>query len=391
MIEQYAGESSIPNSVSHEDQSSAQSERVCILILGMHRSGTSALTRVLNIAGAKLPNCLMGAGVGNELGHWEPARLASYHDGLLFELNTHWSDWRKIDWGALPLSRRQQIKSDIVRHLEDDYGEEELIVLKEPRICRFTPFFLEALAEAKYDVRVILPVRNPLEIADSLKKRGDSGPAETMHFHSSLLWLRHVLDAEVATRDIPRAIISYDSLLSNWRETLALLSRRLSVNWPNSPDEIGTRVQDFLASERRHHRYSTEDLYLHENACDWVTQTYETMLTLQHNPYSKNALHVLDRIRHRFNDAEPVLRGLLAETRRIYEARIDELNGAIASDKAAISNYEDTLRAYRDELDALRQKVERRKRRQRRMRAILSNPVRYLLEKKGNAPGLAGF
>src|SRR3569833_454268 len=74
-----------------------QTKRTCILILGMHRSGTSALPRVLNIAGAKLPNRLMAAGSGNELGHWEPGQLAAYHDELLHELNSHWNDWQKLD------------------------------------------------------------------------------------------------------------------------------------------------------------------------------------------------------------------------------------------------------------------------------------------------------
>ncbi|WP_414462578.1 sulfotransferase family protein [Hyphomicrobium sp. DY-1] len=380
---QLFGNSCRTNLPPQEDQVSSQSKRVCILVLGMHRSGTSALTRVLNIAGAKLPNCLIGAGVGNELGHWEPARLASYHDELLQELNSHWSDWRTIDWGTLPLSRRQQIKSDIVRHLEDDYGDGELIVLKEPRICRFTPFFLEALDKARYDVRIILPLRNPLEIADSLRTRGDLGPAETMHYHSSLLWLRHVLDAEIATRDIPRAIISYDSLLSNWRETLAFLSRRLRVNWPNSPDEIDTRVQEFLASERRHHLYSTEDLYLHENAFNWLTQTYETMLTLQHNPYSKNALQTLDQIRRQFNDLQPVLVGLLAEKQRTFEAAIEKLNNSTLHDKTTISHYEDMLQSHRDEITSLQRRVDRRKTWLRKVRRNLFKPMTHLLTKEG--------
>lgn len=347
----------------------------------MHRSGTSALTRVLSLAGAKLPNCLMGGGIGNELGHWEPARLVAYHDDLLQELNSHWSDWRKIDWSALPLSRRQQIKREIAGHLENDYGDEELIVLKEPRICRFAPYFLEALAEAGYNVRVIMPVRNPLEITESLRKRGNSYHCETMHFHSSLLWLRHVLDAEIATRDVTRAIVSYESLLYNWRGALAFLSHRLSINWPNTADEIEAQIRDFLASERRHHHYSTEDLHTHPDAFGWLTQAYETLLTLQHNPYSDNALKTLDRIRQRFNDAEPVLRGLVSENRHLYEIQtkeIEEIN------ENRVLAFENQIEELREELHELQQKVKRRKERQRKLKGMLSNPAKYIWKRKSD-------
>jgi hypothetical protein len=51
--------------------------RVCLLVLGVHRSGTSAVTRVLSILGAALPRTLLGAGPSNESGHWESEKLGS--------------------------------------------------------------------------------------------------------------------------------------------------------------------------------------------------------------------------------------------------------------------------------------------------------------------------
>ena len=72
-------------------------ERICLLVLGMHRSGTSAVTRVLSIAGAKLPASLMGPGRGNEVGHWESDALATYNDELLSQLGSRWGDWRSLE------------------------------------------------------------------------------------------------------------------------------------------------------------------------------------------------------------------------------------------------------------------------------------------------------
>ncbi len=74
--------------------------RTALLVLGMHRSGTSALTRVLNLLGASLPKNLLGASPGNETGHWEPDRLIGLHDRMLAE------SWQQLGRLAQTRSRR---------------------------------------------------------------------------------------------------------------------------------------------------------------------------------------------------------------------------------------------------------------------------------------------
>lgn len=79
-------------------QSPTDALRQCVLVLGMHRSGNSALCRLLNLAGAELPKSLVGATVGNELGHWEPKELVHLNDCTLLQLERSWCDWRPWDW-----------------------------------------------------------------------------------------------------------------------------------------------------------------------------------------------------------------------------------------------------------------------------------------------------
>src|SRR5262245_1129987 len=99
----------------HQAASAVDSERVCILVVGMHRSGTSAITRMLNLLGATLPKNILGGGPGNETGHWEPRRLIHLHDQLLSEAGSHWNDWRKIDLSVLPSERLAYYKLEISR------------------------------------------------------------------------------------------------------------------------------------------------------------------------------------------------------------------------------------------------------------------------------------
>jgi hypothetical protein len=46
-----------------------------LLVFGMHRSGTSALTRVLNLRGAALSRQMVAPKSDNPRGYWEPAGL----------------------------------------------------------------------------------------------------------------------------------------------------------------------------------------------------------------------------------------------------------------------------------------------------------------------------
>src|SRR5690242_13889401 len=81
-------------------QSAVPRRSRCLLVLGMHRSGTSAITRVFSLLGADLPKNLMPAAAFNQAGHWESNDLAAIHDKLLASAGSTWHDWRAFnpDW-----------------------------------------------------------------------------------------------------------------------------------------------------------------------------------------------------------------------------------------------------------------------------------------------------
>ncbi len=84
-------------------------EHQAILVLGMHRSGTSALTRVLNLLGAELGSRLMPAVSGNnENGFWENQDAVDIHEALLSDLGRNWHDIREMPagWAASDAAAR---------------------------------------------------------------------------------------------------------------------------------------------------------------------------------------------------------------------------------------------------------------------------------------------
>src|SRR5680860_1210255 len=113
--------------------------RRCILVLGMHRSGTSAATRMINILGADLPKNLMPPGAGNEKGHWEQQRLVDLNEEILAELDSRWADCRSLDLSRLKGERRSYYQAQIAQIIADEYVESPIFVVKDPRICRLMP------------------------------------------------------------------------------------------------------------------------------------------------------------------------------------------------------------------------------------------------------------
>jgi len=194
------------------------------MVLGTHRSGTSAYTRIFSLLGADLPKNLMPAHETNPTGHWESNDLMAIHDQLLASAGSSWDDWRAFnpDWFDSPAAG--PFKQQILDVLRKDFAASRLFVIKDPRVCRFWPLWRDVLAEFGAKPAVVIPVRNPLEVAASLKRRNGFIPAT-----SHLLWLRHVLDAESATRGVMRAITSYESLIEDWQNVIATVTPQLGL------------------------------------------------------------------------------------------------------------------------------------------------------------------
>lgn len=73
-------------------------ERCAVVVLGMHRSGTSALARILNLCGAYLPERLLPPRQqDNSKGYWEPMSVVQYNQRMLASLGCDW-DRPDFDW-----------------------------------------------------------------------------------------------------------------------------------------------------------------------------------------------------------------------------------------------------------------------------------------------------
>ncbi len=332
----------------------------CLLVLGMHRSGTSALARILNLAGAALPRNLLGAREGNEIGHWEPEKLMSYNQRLLVELGTDWNDWRPIELDRLSDGELSAARSDIEDILREEFNSHPLWVLKEPRICRLSKFYLEILKDMGTQVLPVLIHRNPLEVISSLLARSD-WPAHLSSVDASLLWLRHVLDAEYATRNLDRAVLSYSELMSDPITALKRVAKETGAGFSNDLDEITPEVFVFLNPDQRHHIRSSEEVALHPVLGGWMEDTYNAMCNLERSRHSKAAIKTLDDVRAAFGALTPIIGAFSEEARDAKQSRhveVEELNNHLQDRQTELSEASATLQLTGKELEQARRDIE---------------------------------
>ena len=213
--------------------------------------------------------------------------------------------FRELEVECHPSKRRCDIKKEIGDLVAAEFPDASLFVIKDPRICRFSPLFIDALSDEGIVLRIVHIIRNPLEVAASLERR--NGMAQT---DAALLWLRHVLDSEAATRSCSRVIVSYAALLRNWRATLESLNEGLQVFGPHVTDDLAEQVSQLLDSAHRHHIYTIEDVLADSTLRDWVGEVYAAMLVLEQDSGSRTAMARLDVIRQEFNRTAPILHRL---------------------------------------------------------------------------------
>src|SRR5690606_23112414 len=144
-----------------------------------------------------------------------------------------------------------------------------------------------------------------------------------------LLWLRHVLDAEFASRDVPRLVTSYDGMLGGWSSMAERAQAALGLNWPRLSLGTAAEIEGFLADRYRHHRAARENVIDNPALSNWLRESFGVLDDWARAPEDKAGRAALDRIRHDFNGAAPAFGRLVAAGRQA-DARARALERSFA-------------------------------------------------------------
>lgn len=227
-----------------------------ILVAGMHRSGTSALTRAINLAGVPLPSNLMPpSATENADGFWESVDLMRIHDGILKSLRSAWNDPREIPGEWFSAGASADARRALTGWVETEVDGKESLLVKDPRICRLLPLWQSVCDSMGIRTYTVIPFRNPIEVARSLKAR--NGFPETNSF---FLWLRHVLDAERFSRGQARSFTSFDALMSDGVATVRRIASDLQFTFATPESALDALLGAALKPGLRHHVVADDEV-----------------------------------------------------------------------------------------------------------------------------------
>jgi hypothetical protein len=275
----------------------------------MHRAGTSATTRVINLLGVPTARDLVPPASDNVRGFWEPNRLVEINNEFLNSVGSSSDDPLQLPHGWLETSSAAAAKVAIAKFIEAEFRDTEIFLLKDPRIARLLPLWLAALDDLDIEPFVVIPFRNPLQVAGSLRKRDRFSLSKAL-----LLYQESYLQTELASRGRQRSFVNFEAMLGDWRVLDAKL-RHGAIDLA-ATNETASLIEDYLSDELRHHREDRDTLINHPAVPRIIVRLYDALETAGADCESEKDLDSeFDRLRRFAGDAALLYQELLVAER----------------------------------------------------------------------------
>lgn len=250
-----------------------------VVVLGMHRSGTSAITRGLELLGASLGDELMPAVVGdNDKGFWEDVGINDINERLLKLLNSSWDALASIDVTKLSAEVIAKERNDALRLLKQRMAHTDVFGFKDPRTVNLLPFWQSIFSELELDDNYLLAIRDPRSVADSLARRNSFNEQKSYY-----LWKKHLTNALKYLPKRPVVVVDYDQLLASPLLQLKRIAESLSLLWPGDTSQaLSEYATEFLSVDLRHSLYDKSEEESHSMPAS-VEVLYKSLLSVATN------------------------------------------------------------------------------------------------------------
>jgi hypothetical protein len=240
-----------------------------VCVLGMSRTGTSLTTRVLNLAGVFLgaeeellqkelrqlsgadDSSLARARETNPEGFWEHYRIMRLNERILKAFGGNWRDPPEPPSGWELSEKLGAEREEAHALLAENFLGHRLWGWKDPRNCLTLPFWQRLIP----DMRYVICLRNPLDVAASLQRR-DQMPLE----RAFELWLIYVARALVNSSGGPRLFVTYESYFEDPRGTAARLAAFAGRDGALDGVDAERELSEAVVERLWRHRTPTRDV-----------------------------------------------------------------------------------------------------------------------------------
>jgi hypothetical protein len=285
------------------------SGRRIIFVAGSGRSGTSVITGILERAGYHVPQPTVTADSTNPTGFGEPLWVVELHTRLLRQAQVWPSDARPTAWFTCgQIGQRPAVLSEVVGWLETNFAAAANVVVKDPRLGWFLPMWEQAAIEVGAVPAVITMLRHPAEVVSSKRSAYGEKPGPTSR---TAAWINQMLYIERATRDMSRALVSYDQILNDWTTIVPALGTRLDQP---AIRELSARqmaaIHELVDPGLRTQLASWDGLGVTAAGRDLAEESYAALLDLANKPADISTLARLDDCRRAYtqlyNESEAI-------------------------------------------------------------------------------------
>ena len=365
-----------------------------IVVLGMHRSGTSALAGSLAARGVHFGSRLMDPMEGvNDKGFWEHTEIVAIHDEFLCACGSRWDDVRE----HRPEVWCSEAAGRATRRLADWVAKDLLLApmwaVKDPRMCRLLPLWGDLWGEWDVEPVFVMTNRHPIEVAASLANRPSLHPPMGRE-KAALLYVLHVLESELHTRGRVRVATTYDDLLRNPDGTVDGIFRDLGL--PLREESLFGEGR-FVDDQLRHQRVETDQAA--DSHSHWAVSMALELWELSCSPGSLDSARSEDwdafrrRLGERLETYDVALcqhiEDLEADLKRVRSWAL-EVHAAAAEREAVVTGErEAATEARRDADDARRERDDARRDCEAARRAHVDQQ-RYALHLAGENERLVG-
>ena len=274
-------------------QTGTAARPVALFVLGMARSGTSALTRVLSLCGGTLPAGMLGASASDPTGFWEPRAAVYINEAILHRHGSAGFDLtlRLQEEGAFDAEEKAACIAKI-RAFLTTLPAAPLVVIKDPKITALSGMWFEAARMAGFNVMAVIAVRHPQEVTASFAAAVRASPE-----FASALWLKYSLLAERDTRGLPRVFVEYANFVEDWRREVKRISVALAIDL-STRDEAA--IEEFLTPDLHRQRHCGP--VAEPFGADWISAVYEALrAAARDEPLDESAL---DRVYEAYRASE---------------------------------------------------------------------------------------
>ena len=243
-----------------------------IVVLGMHRSGTSAVARGLQVMGVELGDRMMPPAENNNItGFWEDVDLNALNIEIMSALGQDWNYLSPIKASNIEFLLEKGYFLRAAKLLQQKIGTKSIFGFKDPRVAKLLPFWKEVFRHCQVSVNYVFAIRHPFSVAQSLSRR-DGLDAE----RSYVLWLGHVIGGLVGTVGETCVIVDYDRLMQSPDRELTRIAKGMGL--VIDQEKLKPYKNEFLSPELRHSVYDLNDLAIDDACLPLVREVYTALI-----------------------------------------------------------------------------------------------------------------